>query len=115
MLMLSTDGSTPTDDYQNQLDETGVTGTIVRSPATFLPASSQVAFDWYFTSQDYDPFHDFALGLLGSQELLSFTLSGNGDPDVNYDSGWHSASLVVPADGTYQLFFIVSNQAALSL
>ncbi len=105
MLWLSSTGTTATDQYQNSLGEPGTTGTIVRGPSAFLAAGTQVSLDWYVTTADYDPYHDFALGLVNGSQLFLFTHTG----DPNYDSGWQNASLTIAADGQYQLVLVVSN------
>ncbi|HXG08918.1 MAG TPA: Calx-beta domain-containing protein, partial [Gemmataceae bacterium] len=110
MLRLSTQGSTPTDTYTNDQGEPGTAGTIVRSPTAQLAAGTVVSLDWYFTTDDYIPYHDFALGMVSGNQLFRFTLHHSEDPDTNYDSGWHSASWTVPTTGEYQLVLVVSDE-----
>lgn len=107
MLWMSTTGSTATDPYTNSLNEPGTMGTIVRGPSTALRAGDTVSLDYYFSSNDYAPYNDFAIGLVSGTELFKITQIAT----KSFASGWKSASMSVKIAGTYQLVLVVSDQA----
>src|SRR4051794_17726484 len=111
MLRLSSTGSTSTGSYSNQLGESGTRGTIVRGPSTTLSAGQTVSLDYWFSSYDYDPYNDFALGLVSGTTLFTMTQTS----DWEYSTGWRTATMQVSQDGAYQLVLVASNEGDTSI
>jgi len=86
----------------------GTTGSTL-STVLELVAGSVISFNWNFTTNDYSPFNDFALFVIGDEATTLADVLSLGDGLGRRSTGWQSFSYTVETTGSTAVTFVASN------
>jgi hypothetical protein len=107
----------PTDGTYFALLKTDGPGSLTQMyQSVYLSPSNGLSFDWFWDSQDYNPFDDTAtlsvysgVGIGGAPDATFTLASVNSDPADYWGTAWTTSTLWVGAAGKYTVVFEITN------
>ncbi len=115
LVVSSTDGMGPIDDFfglPNQTIVGALTATTpasasaIRSSPVQLTAGSTLSFDWFLDSNNLSPRHDIGMFVIDGR---AFMLADSSEAGAHGATGWRTFAFRVEKTGTYTLGFVTIN------